>query len=91
MDCVYQLVLTKDSRDYGEVGENCFWIQGTAVKLQEQPFRILALLLEAQGEVLSREDIRKNIWPEGTFVEFDGSADGAARRTKRQRRKSCLH
>jgi DNA-binding winged helix-turn-helix (wHTH) protein/Tol biopolymer transport system component len=51
--------------------------QGTAVKLQEQPFRILALLLEAQGEILSREDIRKRIWPEGTFVEFDGSLNTA--------------
>lgn len=51
--------------------------QGTPVKLQEQPFRILALLLEAPGEVLSREDLRKRIWPEGTFVEFDGSLNTA--------------
>ena len=51
--------------------------QGTSVKLQEQPFRILALLLEAPGEVLSREDLRKKIWPEGTFVEFDGSLNTA--------------
>ena len=51
--------------------------QGTPVKLQEQPFRILALLLETPGEVLSREDLRKKIWPEGTFVEFDGSLNTA--------------
>jgi DNA-binding winged helix-turn-helix (wHTH) protein/Tol biopolymer transport system component len=51
--------------------------QGIPVKLQEQPFRILALLLEAPGEVLSREDLRKRIWPEGTFVEFDGSLNTA--------------
>jgi DNA-binding winged helix-turn-helix (wHTH) protein/Tol biopolymer transport system component len=51
--------------------------QGTVVKLQEQPFRILALLLEAQGEVLSRDDLRKKLWPEGTFVEFDGSLNTA--------------
>ena len=51
--------------------------QGTPVKLQEQPFRILALLLEAPGEVLSRDDLRKRIWPEGTFVEFDGSLNTA--------------
>ena len=51
--------------------------QGTPVKLQEQPFRILALLLEVPGEVLSREDLRKKIWPEGTFVEFDGSLNTA--------------
>ncbi len=51
--------------------------QGIPVKLQEQPFRILALLLEAQGEVLSRDDLRKKLWPEGTFVEFDGSLNTA--------------
>lgn len=51
--------------------------QGVPVKLQEQPFRILALLLEARGEVLSREDLRKKLWPEGTFVEFDGSLNTA--------------
>jgi DNA-binding winged helix-turn-helix (wHTH) protein/Tol biopolymer transport system component len=51
--------------------------QGTPVKLQEQPFRILALLLEAPGEVLSRDELRKRIWPEGTFVEFDGSLNTA--------------
>ncbi len=51
--------------------------QGVVVRLQEQPFKILALLLEAQGEVLSREDLRKRIWPEGTFVEFDGSLNTA--------------
>lgn len=51
--------------------------QGTPVKLQEQPFRILTLLLEAAGEVVSREELRKKIWPEGTFVEFDGSLNTA--------------
>ncbi|HYA63375.1 MAG TPA: winged helix-turn-helix domain-containing protein, partial [Candidatus Sulfotelmatobacter sp.] len=51
--------------------------QGTPVKLQEQPFRILALLLESSGEVLTREELRKKIWPEGTYVEFDGSMNTA--------------
>jgi len=51
--------------------------QGTAVKLQEQPFRILALLIESPGEILSREELRKNIWPDGTYVEFDGSLNTA--------------
>lgn len=51
--------------------------QGVPVKLQEQPFRILSLLLEARGEVLTREQLRKNIWPEGTYVEFDGSMNTA--------------
>ena len=51
--------------------------QGAVVKLQEQPFRILALLLESRGEVLTREELRKKIWPDGTYVEFDGSMNTA--------------
>ncbi len=51
--------------------------QGVPVKLQEQPFRILALLLESSGEILSRDELRKNIWPDGTYVEFDGSLNTA--------------
>jgi Tol biopolymer transport system component/DNA-binding winged helix-turn-helix (wHTH) protein len=51
--------------------------QGVPVKLQEQPFRILALLLESRGEILSREEMRKNIWPDGTYVDFDGSLNTA--------------
>jgi len=51
--------------------------QGAPVKLQEQPFRILTLLLEARGEVLTREELRRKIWPEGTYVEFDGSMNTA--------------
>jgi DNA-binding winged helix-turn-helix (wHTH) protein/Tol biopolymer transport system component len=51
--------------------------QGAAVKLQEQPFRILALLLESRGEVLTREELRRKIWPDGTYVEFDGSMNTA--------------
>jgi Tol biopolymer transport system component/DNA-binding winged helix-turn-helix (wHTH) protein len=51
--------------------------QGIPVKLQEQPFRILALLLESSGEILTREELRKKIWPDGTYVEFDGSMNTA--------------
>ncbi|MGO9840214.1 MAG: winged helix-turn-helix domain-containing protein, partial [Candidatus Acidiferrales bacterium] len=51
--------------------------QGVPVKLQEQPFRILALLLESSGEILSRDELRKNIWPDGTYVDFDGSLNTA--------------
>jgi Tol biopolymer transport system component/DNA-binding winged helix-turn-helix (wHTH) protein len=60
-----------------DVEQNLLSRQGTPVKLQEQPFRILTLLLEAPGEVLTREDLKKKIWPEGTFVEFDGSMNTA--------------
>jgi len=44
---------------------------GVKVKLQEQPLKILQLLLEHPGEIVSREDLRTHIWPANTFVEFD--------------------
>jgi TolB-like protein/DNA-binding winged helix-turn-helix (wHTH) protein/Tfp pilus assembly protein PilF len=45
--------------------------QGVKVKLQEQPLKVLQLLLENSGQVVSREQIRTRIWPANTFVEFD--------------------
>ncbi|HLV95199.1 MAG TPA: tetratricopeptide repeat protein [Candidatus Acidoferrales bacterium] len=43
------------------------------MKIQDQPFRVLLLLLEHPGEIVSREQLRQNLWPEGTYVDFDGS------------------
>jgi DNA-binding winged helix-turn-helix (wHTH) protein len=51
--------------------------QGIKVRIQQQPFRVLALLLEHAGEVVTREDLRQAIWPAGTFVEFDVGLDAA--------------
>jgi TolB-like protein/DNA-binding winged helix-turn-helix (wHTH) protein/Tfp pilus assembly protein PilF len=51
--------------------------QGIKIKLQQQPFRVLALLLEHPGEVVTREELRLAIWPAGTFVEFDTGLDAA--------------
>ena len=51
--------------------------QGTPVKLQEQPFRILEMLLKSSGEIVSRDDLRRSIWPDGTYVDFDGSLNTA--------------
>lgn len=45
--------------------------QGSKIKLQEQPFRALVLLLERPGEVVTREELRKRLWPANTFVDFD--------------------
>ena len=44
------------------------------VRLPEQPFRILTMLLEHPGEVVSREEIRKKLWPNDTIVEFEHRA-----------------
>jgi len=45
--------------------------EGRKVKLQEQPFRMLLLLLEQPGTVVTREQIRQALWSDGTFVDFD--------------------
>ena len=44
---------------------------GLRVRLQEQPFQILAMLLEHPGEVVTREELQKKLWPSDTFVDFD--------------------
>ena len=46
---------------------------GRRIKLQEQPYRLLVALLENSGEVISREELRSRLWPQDTFVDFDGS------------------
>jgi DNA-binding winged helix-turn-helix (wHTH) protein/tetratricopeptide (TPR) repeat protein len=47
--------------------------QGKHVKLQEQPFKLLVLMLERPSEVVLREEIRQRLWPSDTFVDFDKS------------------
>src|SRR6266478_1604251 len=58
------------------------WKQGRKVKLQEQPCRILAILLEQPGEVATREELRKRLWSDDTFVDFDHSLNTAIRRLR---------
>ena len=47
--------------------------KGVRVKLQEQPFQLLILLLENSGEIVNRETICQRLWPGNTFVDFDAS------------------
>jgi TolB-like protein/DNA-binding winged helix-turn-helix (wHTH) protein/Tfp pilus assembly protein PilF len=44
---------------------------GIRLKLQSQPFRVLALLLQRPGEILTREELQQELWPSGTFVDFE--------------------
>jgi Tol biopolymer transport system component/DNA-binding winged helix-turn-helix (wHTH) protein len=50
---------------------------GTVVKLREQPARILVLLLEHAGQMVTREQLRQHLWPSDTFVDFDHSLNSA--------------
>jgi DNA-binding winged helix-turn-helix (wHTH) protein len=52
------------------------------VRLSEQPFRILTMLLEHPGEVVTREEIRKKLWPNDTIVEFEHSISAAMNRLR---------
>jgi DNA-binding winged helix-turn-helix (wHTH) protein/TolB-like protein/Tfp pilus assembly protein PilF len=45
--------------------------KGLRIKLQEQPFQVLAMLLQHPGEVVTREDLHHRLWPADTFVDFD--------------------
>lgn len=56
--------------------------QGVRVKLQEQPFRILSLLLLQYGEIVSREQLRQALWPHGTHVNFEGSLSAALKKLR---------
>src|SRR6266446_611355 len=56
--------------------------QGRKIKLQDQPCRILGILLEQPGEVATREELRKRLWSDDTFVDFDHSLNTAIRRLR---------
>lgn len=55
---------------------------GIKVKLQEQPFQILAELLERPGQVVTRDELRNRLWPADTYVDFDHSLNAAVRRLR---------
>jgi TolB-like protein/DNA-binding winged helix-turn-helix (wHTH) protein/Flp pilus assembly protein TadD len=55
---------------------------GLRVRLQEQPFRILQLLLERPGQIVTREEVRKRLWPADVFVAFDQSLNNAIKKLR---------
>lgn len=56
--------------------------RGRRIALQQLPFRILVLLLEHAGEVVSREDLRSALWPEGTHVDFEHGLNTAVKKLR---------
>ena len=63
--------------------------EGRLVKLQEQPLRVLSLLLERSGEVVTRDELRQNLWPADTFVDFDHGLNSAVARLRQALRDSA--
>src|SRR5208282_6637304 len=56
---------------------------GLKVKIQDQPFRVLAMLLEQAGQIVTREELRKKLWPNETFVDFEHGLDAAINKLRR--------
>jgi len=50
---------------------------GVRIRIQEQPFRVLSLLLREPGAVVTREEMQKQLWPDNTFVDFDKGLNAA--------------
>ena len=63
--------------------------EGRRIKIQEQPFRVLFLLLERAGEVVTREELRETLWPADTFVDFDHGLNSAVARLREALRDSA--
>ena len=61
----------------GELRKN-----GVKIKLQEQPFRLLVTLLEHAGDVVTREGLRRELWPTDTIVDFDHGLNAAVKRLR---------
>jgi DNA-binding winged helix-turn-helix (wHTH) protein len=56
--------------------------QGMRIKLNAQPFQVLLMLLEQPGQLVSREEISRVLWPEGTFVDFEHGVNSAVNRIR---------
>src|SRR5262245_7348597 len=61
----------------GELAQN-----GSRVLLPDQPFRLLAILIRARGALVTRDDLRRELWPQGTFVDFERSLNAAVKRVR---------
>ena len=55
---------------------------GIRLKLQDQPFQVLAVLLEHPGDVVTREELRQRLWPSDTFVDFDTGLNSAIKKLR---------
>ena len=60
-----------------DLAEGVLIKNGRRIKLQEQPFRLLSILLEHPGETVTREQLTQALWPADTFVDFDRSLNAA--------------
>src|SRR5467141_5419243 len=57
--------------------------QSIKIKLHDQPFQVLAMLLEHPGELVTREQLHRRLWPSDTFVDFDHGLNVAVKKLRR--------
>jgi TolB-like protein/DNA-binding winged helix-turn-helix (wHTH) protein len=58
------------------------WERGNRVRLQDQPFQVLRVLLERRGEIVTRDELQQIVWPADTFVDFDDGLNTAVRKIR---------
>ena len=58
------------------------WERGNRLRLQDQPFQVLRVLLERRGEIVTRDDLKQTLWPADTFVDFDDGLNTAVRKIR---------
>src|SRR6266568_1308624 len=64
---------------------------GVRVPIQDQPLRLLRLLLEAEGRVVTREQLRAALWPQDTFVDFEHAVNTAVKKLRQALEDSAEH
>src|SRR5262252_1607427 len=74
---VYQFGVFELDKRTGELRKH-----GVRIRLQDQPRLILSLLLEHPGDVVTREQIQEQLWPDNTFVDFDNAINSAVRKLR---------
>ena len=56
--------------------------QGLRIKLNARPFQVLLMLIERPGQLLTREEISSELWPDGTFVDYEHGVNSAVNRIR---------
>src|SRR5579862_6823745 len=55
---------------------------GVKIKLQDQPFRVLAVLIERAGQIVTREELRQRVWPSNVYVDFDQGLNNSIKKVR---------
>ena len=74
-----------------DFGSRVLQRSGVRVPVQSQPLQVLRLLLESEGKVVTREEFRKVLWPEGTFVDFELAVNAAVKKLRQALEDSADH